>query len=357
LYADGRRAYRSTGRKDRRSAQVIADALEQSERGPRTLERLRTLMGETALRLGLGSLERHTVKAWLEGWLEERQPHLSPRTYVAYEQGIREFIAFVGDAAGHKALEAITERDIAAYATHLRGLGRSPSTINKLIRLYLSLPFARALKLGLIRYNPVVATQAEKVESVAKETFTPEQVRALLSVVDNDWQGAILFAWGTGARLGDATRFQWEAIDRQHGVVSFRQRKTGKVAIVGLHPDFREWLAAQPSPIDPEFSVFPSLATKPLNELSNTFKRLMTAAGIQNPVLRAAGGQGGRSVLALSFHSFRHSAASNVFNAAALRDIARRVTAHAAGGAVDRYLHTDLEAIRAATALIPRLPK
>ena len=61
--------------------------------------------------------------------------------------------------------------------------------------------------------------------------------------------------------------------------------------------------------------------------------------------------------MALSFHSFRHSAASNVFNQAALRDIARRVTAHAAGGAVSRYLHTDLEAIRAATSLIPKLPK
>ena len=30
---------------------------------------------------------------------------------------------------------------------------------------------------------------------------------------------------------------------------------------------------------------------------------------------------------------------------------------HAANGVVDRYIHDDLEAIRAATALVPRLPK
>jgi integrase len=353
--ADGRRAYRSTGHKDRRGAQIVADALEQAERGPKTLERLRGLFDETALRLGVGTLKRHSLSGWLEGWLEERKPHVSPQTYVAYEHAIRQFVEFVGESV--TTLESVTERDITAFATHLRDKGRSPSTINKLVRLYLSQPFERARKLGLLTRNPVAATQAEKVESVAKETFTPAQVNALLSVADNDWAGVILFAWGTGARLGDVVGLKWSAIDREAGVVSFRQHKTGKVAIVGLHPDFEEWMTRQPTPINLGLAVFPSLATKPLNELSNRFKRLMTAAGITNTVLRAARGHGGRSVMALSFHSFRHTAASAVFNQAALRDIARRVTAHAEGGSLQRYLHTDLEAIRAATSLIPRLPR
>ena len=242
-YADGRRAYRSTGRKDRRSAQIIADALENAERGPRTLERLRSLMDETALRLGLGSLERHTVKGWMEGWLEERRPHIAPRTLDAYAEAVRQFVCFVGD----KSLEAVTPADVAKFATHLRSLGRNPSTINKIVRFYLSQPFARALKLGLIRYNPVAATQAEKTERVEKETFSPQQVRQLLERADVDWCGAILFAWGTGARLGDATRLKWSSIDKEADVVTFRQGKTGKVAVVCLHPDFREWLVTQPT--------------------------------------------------------------------------------------------------------------
>jgi hypothetical protein len=80
-------------------------------------------------------------------------------------------------------------------------------------------------------------------------------------------------------------------------------------------------------------------------------------AGIEKRFLRAGNAGKGRSVRALSFHSFRHTAASQVFNQAALREIARRVTNHAAGGALDIYLHKDLEAIRAATQLIPRLPR
>jgi len=62
-------------------------------------------------------------------------------------------------------------------------------------------------------------------------------------------------------------------------------------------------------------------------------------------------------IQSLTFHSFRHGAATAVFKNAALKDIARRVTAHTSRGVVDRYIHEDIEAIREATNLIPRLPK
>ena len=93
------------------------------------------------------------------------------------------------------------------------------------------------------------------------------------------------------------------------------------------------------------------------NGLSNTFVKLLDKAGIEKRFLQAGNDGKGRSVRALTFHSFRHTAASNVFNQASLKEITRRVTNHAAGGVVDRYVHEDLDAIRAAVQLIPRLPK
>ena len=72
-----------------------------------------------------------------------------------------------------------------------------------------------------------------------------------------------------------------------------------------------------------------------------------------NPV---PGGKG-RTIRSLSFHSFRHGAATAVFKNAALKDFARRVTAHSSRGVVDRYIHQDIEAIRQATNLIPRLQR
>jgi hypothetical protein len=71
-------------------------------------------------------------------------------------------------------------------------------------------------------------------------------------------------------------------------------------------------------------------------------------------LIREKKGSHGRSRRNLTFHSLRHGAASNVFNAAVVKEVARRVTAHAEHGSLDRYLHVDLQAIRSATALIPR---
>jgi integrase len=80
------------------------------------------------------------------------------------------------------------------------------------------------------------------------------------------------------------------------------------------------------------------------------------SAGVRGRELRQATGKGHR-VSSLSFHSFRHGAATAVFNAAALKEITRRVTGHAQRGSLERYVHQDVQALKAATALIPRLPK
>jgi integrase len=82
----------------------------------------------------------------------------------------------------------------------------------------------------------------------------------------------------------------------------------------------------------------------------------MQRAKVEGRVLRDRKGKG-RSVRSLSFHSFRHGAASAVFNQAALKDITRRVTQHAARGSIGRYIHEDVDALKAAVQLIPRLPK
>lgn len=242
----------------------------------------------------------------------------------------------------------------------MRKEGRGPVTINKL-RKFISQPFEKARKLGKIRYNPVAATSPEKTDVIPKETFSPKQVSALVQAASGtDWAGVILFAYGTGARLGDCANLKWSSLDVATGIVNFREQKTGAKAVLGLHPDFLDWIAEQPGRDDPGGFVFPTLAGKALNGkhgLSNLFVELLKKAGIENRFLREGNAGKGRPVRALTFHSFRHTAASNVFNQASLREITRRVTNHAAGGVVDRYIHEDLRAIRAAVKLIPRLPR
>jgi integrase len=362
--ADGSRAFRSTKKRDKRQAQIVADAWAQAEReaagGDLTQDRIAEILSETLKRLGQSPIERLGVQEWLESWLSSKQASISPASFLAYSQAVREFLEYLGPKGHNGTLQSITERDIEGFVAQLRDEGRSASTINKLVRKYLSGPFEKARVTGKIRYNPVRGTSPEKTETAPKETFTGAQVRALLEAASDDWQGAILFAYSTGARLGDVANLRWSSLDVANGIVVFKEQKTRAKAVLGLHPDFLDWLSNRAVPAQSDAFVFPELAGKPLNGehgLSNTFVKLLDEAGIEKRLLRAGNAGKGRAVRALSFHSFRHTAASNVFNQASLKEITRRVTNHAAGGEVDRYIHEDLEAVRAATALIPRVPK
>ncbi len=364
--ADGRRVKKSTGKTEKKQAEIIMAAWEHAEglasKGEATANRLTEVLNETLRRLGQEPIKTPSVKSWLESCLASKEAQVAPATYSAYEQVTREFLDFLGPAGMLRRLDSVSEADIDRFVALLRSEGRSASTINKLVRKYLSLPFERARKTGKIKFNPVMATLPERAEVFAKDTFTGEQVASLVRAAKGtDWEGAILFAYGCGVRLGDVANLRWTNLDIAAGITTFKEGKGRKVAVLGLHPDFLDWIAsAKKVSDDPESYVFPALAGRRLGGqggLSLEFLAFMKAAGIKERLLREGNKGKGRSLKALTFHSFRHSAASNVFNQAALKEITRRVTNHAAGGVVDRYIHKDLEAIREATKLIPRLPK
>lgn len=293
----------------------------------------------------------------LEGWLAGKKA-ISPASRLGYEQSVREFLEWLGRRAEHP-LDAITERDIDQYVDHLLKT-RSAGTVNKLVRKYLSGAFEKARKLGKIKYNPVAATDPLKHRGIAKGKFSPEQVARLVAAAEGDWKGAILFGYGHAARLQDVANLRWSSLDLENGVVRFTERKTAAVAVVGLHADFVDWLTQQSTPEAPDAFVFPSLANRSgagRNGLSKAFERIMDRAGIESAVLKSADGSKGRNVRALSFHSLRHTAASEVFNAEAIKEVQRRVTNHARGGVIERYTHADLDLIKQAALLIPRVPR
>jgi integrase len=366
--ADGRNRMRSTGVRIKadpqgKNATIVCQGWQQAEdllkHGEISQDRILELYNDTLKRAGLKQIDSPSVTRWMKEWLESKRK-IAKSTRLAYEQAVREFLEFLGPRQNRK-LENITEKDIDAFADKLLSEHRSPNTVNKLIRKYLSGPFEKARKLGKIRYNPIAGTDPLETEEHVKDVFSPDQVARLLRAADNDWKGAILLAYGTGARLQDVCNMRWASLDLQNGLVAFKERKGKRTALIGLHPDFVDWVSVshQSSADDPEAFLFPTLANKSgagRNGLSKAFESIMRGAGVAGRVLKSATGKG-RSVRSLSFHSFRHTAASSIFNSEALKEAARRVTNHARGGVVDRYLHADVEALKAAVNAIPRLPK
>jgi integrase len=360
--AEGVRKKVSAKVTDRRVAEKIALALQRAEgekrKGTITTDRIKELLNDTLRSAGLEEIRTLQLKEWLDQWLEAKR-NISPSSRLAYEQATREFVEFMGPRQNGP-LDAVTERDIDRFIDHLKKGGRGAGTINKLVRKYLSGAFEKARKLGKIKYNPVAATDSLEHRSIVKDRFTPEQVARLVAAADHDWAGMVLFGYGSGARLQDAANLRWSNLDLENGLVTFTERKTGRKAVIGIHPDFEQWLLEPNGTTeDPEGFVFPTLANRGGgggNGLSKGFERLMNKAGIESRILKTGEGTG-HNIRALSYHSLRHGAASSVFNSEAIKEVQRRVTNHARGGVLDRYTHQDVALIKAAVELIPRLPK
>ena len=302
--------------------------------GTITKARIEEILNHTLRSVGLQEIGSTSVRKWFNDWLKGKRVKKSSRG--GYEQAAREFLEFMGRKA-LLPIDSVTEDDINKFVDHLRSDGRSVSTVNKIVRKYVSMAFEKARKLGKIKYNPVMATDPLKGDTVAKDVFSPEQVARLITAAKGtDWEGLILFAYGSGARQQDCANLRWSSIDTINKVVVFKEKKTGKEATVGLHPDFADWLTRQPkTPDDPEAFVFPTLAGRTgtgSHGLCAQFDELMEKAKGEGRILRAGSERDskgkrkgkGRQARSLTLHSFRHTAASAVFNSEAVREVARR---------------------------------
>jgi integrase len=363
--ASGQRVMRSTCTRNKAEAKVICEAWSQAEHeaaiGTLSSTRAAEIINETLARLGQEPITRYRLGSWLDEWLQTKR-NLSDHLQKRYRFAVRIFLEFLGSGSERRFLDSITESDVRRFADHLASQGRAATTVNRVIRNDLGGAFNKAVKLGKIRFSPIASTEPEKDQGRigVRRTFTVEEIARLVKAAQGtDWQGAILFAYSSGARLSDVANLRWDSIDLVAGVITYHQRKTRRQSVVAIHPDLQNWLDRQPA-LDRSIDfVFPELAGRPVggkSGLTNRFNKLVEQVGIATGLIREARGSHGRARKALSFHSLRHGAASSVFNSAIAQEAARRVTGHAAGGSLDKYLHLDLEAIRAASSLIPRLP-
>lgn len=303
-----------------------------------------------------------TVREWLQQWLNAKAGANADTTITKYTQAVDDFLQFLGQKADGR-LESVTQADVISFRTQLRDQGKSPTTINQLIAKIVAAPFRQAFTQGLIRHNPTAGLpKLIDTGKKRKQAFDSDQVAALLKVAEGDWEGAILCGYTTGMRLSDVANLEEEVIDYQNDVIAFHQGKTQIMAddatVIGLHPDFKDWLMARKMrPLSgPMFPTLAGRTSSGRSGLSSEFGRIMRKAGLTATVIRKKKGKG-RSVYALSFHSFRHSAASAVFKGKLIEQAQKSVTGHSRGQTVRIYTHVDIDAVKAASQMIPRVKR
>jgi integrase len=359
--ATGRRVQRTTKQTKRSDALDIANKWERlaskGRAGILTESIARKVVSEILESATGEPLQYFTARAWFDEWLAGKRGTTAPATLAKYEQTTRDFIAHLGERAD-LTLAAISPKDVRSFRDALAKGGRAPSTVNMAINKTLSAPFLAALRLGYVPTNPCAAVEPLRDDTeAARDTFTTEQVGALVTAAEGDWRGAILCGYFTGLRLRDVAEMTWSAVDFTAGVFKVKARKTGTTNIHPFGEEIAAWLRAQPRGIG-KAPVFPALAGKGTggrHGLSGRFKSIMEKAGIKGRTLRGGDGGKGRTTSSLSFHSLRHTFNSALANAGVPQELRQKLTGHASIAMNNKYTHHELETLRGAVAKLPRV--
>lgn len=354
--ASGRRLKKSTKLTNKKAALEVALTLEHGEhlahRGAFSEARLRELLEQTLERVIGTAVQHFTAETWLNEW-SDRKAKSRPKSAERYGQVVRDFLQSLGNRA-KLPLENITDKDILTFRNAEVERGVSNKTANLAVKI-VSMAFHAALKTNKIKFNPCVGLEALDEESAEREPFTLDEIKKLVKAADGDWRGAILFAYFTGARLGDTANMRWSAVDLSERLITFTPEKTKrkkKTLRVPLHPDLEIELLRKLG-VGAAF-LFPTLAGRDsggAHGLSAEFIAIMRKAGVRGSVVRHTAN--GRQNTTKSFHSFRHSFNSALANAGVEREWRQALTGHASAKMNELYTHRELELLRDAVRVVP----
>lgn len=342
---------------NRRLAQDIANKLEEAERGNAVESHLRKILADISQRVNSRRIEFACTETFLADWLGRVKKTKSPATAERYGIAVTAFLESLGPKAS-AALADITAQDIQAFIEARLTGGRNPTTVAVDLKA-LNVPFALAMRQGLILNNPVPAADAPRAEKERREPFTWEQIQAIIRAAAGEWKTAILFGAFTGQRLGDSISMTWGAVDFEQHLLKFRPQKTRaskKDLVLPLHPDLETHLLDLPAgkPSDP---ICPTLSQADIGGrrgLSRQFLAIVAKAGIAQQSI-AAGGKAGHIFNRYGFHSLRHSFVSMLANAGIAADVRQLLSGHADEKSHAIYTHTSLDTLKRAVHTLPRL--
>ena len=304
-------------------------------------------------------LRSYSVRGWFNEYYRQKQPNIAASTASAYRTAYDGFLDYLGPRADD-GIELVEDSDVRAWRDTQKEAGLADKRVNNLLK-YLSGPFTKAAKTGMIPINPVAATESLVVrDSVERKPFTREEVTLLLKAAPSgEWRVAILLGVYCGLRLGDATGRKWDDIDLKEGTVRLvpeKKKSKGKEVVLPLHRRLKaEIRCLGKPPATPDQLLTPNLAGIPMNGslgLSSLFVGIMAKAGVERG--RSVEGSGrGRSRFERSFHSTRHTVATWLADAGVAEDLRMLITDHDNREVASKYTHHSVKALHEAVAKLP----
>ncbi len=357
----GKQRQKSTKETDRRRAQKIADKLESAYQQTLTEAQVRKLLSEAYEEIHGARLLSASAEDFFSQWLKRKEVETAPATWNRYQSVIKRFIHAIGEKRD-KDLVFITVIDLAQYRDDLaREL--SISSANTQLKILRS-AFQDALRGGLVESNPaalVPVIKRKRGTANERRAFTLPELKRVLEVANDEWQGIILTALYTGQRLGDIVRLTWNSVDLRREEIALTTVKTGRRIILPMAKPLLDHFLTLPSKDNLDRPVFPSAFSISYKQgrtgsLSNQFYSILVSAGLAPPRTHNASrnGRGGkRKGNALSFHCLRHTATSLLKNAGVSEAVAMDIIGHDSKAISANYTHIEATTKRKALNALP----
>jgi integrase len=347
---------------------------------------------------------RATLAQYLDTWLERRRADLRPSTVDSYGQMVRTHIA---PALGGARLSDLTAPAVESWvADMLAGRGATGCAVGARTAAYartvLRIALQDAVRLGLLRDNPVARTRGPKQAPRHVSAFTLQQAVALFERASSTRLRPLLeFAFFTGLRRGELLALKWTDVDwdgrtvrvsrsrvkaggSRRGIEQEPKTSAGRrtvalpdAAVEALRrqqeAQARDRAAAGERYADRGY-VFATALGNPLgpDDVSRDFRRLRDRApcpecGRYASPRRAASGGGepryrcrhcrctwaGGALPRLPFHALRHSAASiQIASGIPLEVVSKRLGHRRFSTTMDTYAHLLPEVNAAAAAQV-----
>ncbi len=355
---DGRRALRSTGKKNKREAMEVclkfAEAARLAKEQRLTEYRAREVIADIFHIGNASKLTTMSARAHMEAWLQRKSLELADSSLLEYRKAVDHFLTSLGSKAD-KPVDAITVADASHFRATMAGQVRG-GTVNKLLKI-LRGSWTLAVKDGLARENIFSRVGLVKSDKTQRRAFTLPELRRILECAGDEWRGIILTALYTGQRLGDVARLTWRNVDLNEREFRLTTVKTGKAMVIPMAVPIFDYLVKIPASDDPAAPVFPQNAATPGESLSNQFVNILANAGLRDAVSHGKSSElkktRRRKVHDVSFHALRHTATSLLKNAGVSDVVAREIIGHDSESISRAYTHIDQDPLRRAVNMMP----
>ncbi len=326
-----------------------------------TEEQVRKVAVDLFFRATGETMERHTVKEYLEGWAKRKELEVADSSAGEYRRIAEEFVESLGSRA-EKDLSIVTAMHVLAWRDDVAGRV-AVGTVNKYLKI-LRGAWSQAVRQNLVTTNPFNAVdtlKARKTFETTRRAFTMDEMRRILAVADMEWRGIILFGLYTGQRLSDITGLCWNQIDTAEGVVRYVTAKTGAVLDLPLARPLMDWIGTAKTPKTTTAPLFPVANDCTVSQNSKAFARILVAAGLRKEMPNHKGTGKGRNAKReaseVTFHCLRHTATSLLKNAGVSDVVAMEFIGHKTEAVSRTYTHIERSTLRKAADALEDVTK